>query len=210
MLVITNKNKAAEMLASIGVQPAEQSSILGLAKDNITQHTSESQEETSGTDLNADADGDIAQQTSYSRKMDTEMMDNAEAYNTKSGNVSAEVMDEARANRIVIKNLLAAAEYDPNGVRKLLLPEGETKRREHVRQSRKKLPVGRKARREAVFFIKIIQLVQFFTDENRLPTAPAPLVMIRKATHTMATHTVMMAAMIPFFIFSHPFCRNPC
>ena len=41
---------------------------------------------------------------------------------------------------------------------------------------------------------------QFLTEENRLPTAPAPFVTIRKATQTMATTIAITAAMIPFFI----------
>ena len=36
-LVVENKNKAAEMLATIGIQPAEVSRILSLAKDTLTQ-----------------------------------------------------------------------------------------------------------------------------------------------------------------------------
>ena len=36
-LIVTNKNKAAEMLTTIGIQPAEVSNILNLAKDSISQ-----------------------------------------------------------------------------------------------------------------------------------------------------------------------------
>ena len=42
-LVVTDKNKAEELLASIGVTPAEQSKILGLVKSSITQRTAKSQ-----------------------------------------------------------------------------------------------------------------------------------------------------------------------
>ena len=50
---------------------------------------------------------------------------------------------------------------------------------------------------------------QFLTEENRLPTAPAPFVMIRNATQTMATATATMAAMIPFFICLTLFAKIP-
>ena len=48
-LIVTDKSKAEELLASIGVQPAEQSSILGLAKSSIAQEDTKSQEGNSGT-----------------------------------------------------------------------------------------------------------------------------------------------------------------
>ncbi len=43
-LIIIDKNKATDMLARIGVQPAERTSILDLAKSNIPQTETESQE----------------------------------------------------------------------------------------------------------------------------------------------------------------------
>ena len=36
-LVITNKNKAEQMLTTIGVQPAEVSNIINLASDSLSQ-----------------------------------------------------------------------------------------------------------------------------------------------------------------------------
>lgn len=71
----------------------------------------------------ASASGNIAEQSLYSRKMDTKMMDAAYKANEKYGGLVDEaLLDQAKKDRAEMKALLDAAENGESG-RKILLPE---------------------------------------------------------------------------------------
>ena len=93
---------------------------------NGAERLTKSQEETSSTDLNGDATGDVAEQTRHSRKLDATMMAAAERMNADQktgGKVKASVLGQAAKDRVWVKNRLDEVEYDENGNRRLLLPE---------------------------------------------------------------------------------------
>ena len=120
-----NKQKKAQTLAipyNAGLKLQEHEA----SYNHFTALYAKSQEGISARQGAGDAQGDISQQTMYSRRLDVEMMRKASAMNDdhdNGGMVSHAVMDKAGKDRAWIKNRLDEAEYDEAGNRKLLLPE---------------------------------------------------------------------------------------
>lgn len=132
---LANRTNDKTMLAALNTDMVQAEELLDMFENVLQGAISEKKALEEGNEYEwtqdkaeKEASGDISQQSEYSRALDRQMMDDADALNNEFirkgiSYVSPQTMYQARRVRKIIKDMLQRAEYDANGNRKLLLPE---------------------------------------------------------------------------------------